>query len=511
VKDVCAGPAHNEPLARLNETDATDITTTTHICMCALKKRYLSAGADLCSSTIHICLFFLAAVIPLIINPFAADSWYLPKIQSVYGLLIIILGALSVRTLVLKQPLHYRPIPLAVPLALYAASAVVSTVFSAAPALSLWGDAFREESLFACLSYAALTFLFSQLASSERQLHGFLKGLLGAGALVSLYGMLNYAGYYPLQFDKALAARGPGVGSLTGNANFLGKFLVLVLPLFLACFFTAPQRQGRILFGAGFLMCTGGLLVSFTRATWLGAAVALAAMRLLAGREKLSQMGRPLLFLVCCCTAAAAVCWGLLSGEVKGKIAATVQERFRSAVVFHEGRGGAASRLFVWRRSLGLIKQRPLFGYGPDAHMVAMRAFNLEYCLRFNDWTRAENKEGKETIRFYNWTVLDRAHNNYLDMAISQGLFGLAAYLSVVVTFMVWLWRVLRTEADSAKKLFFCGIFAAFCGCLTNDLFVFSTVSVSPAFWSLMGITLAMKRLSVPGDRQPAAKKQFQP
>ncbi|MBW2183887.1 MAG: hypothetical protein JRF49_08485 [Deltaproteobacteria bacterium] len=102
---------------------------------------------------------------------------------------------------------------------------------------------------------------------------------------------------------------------------------------------------------------------------------------------------------------------------------------------------------------------------------------------------------GKEIIKFYNWTVIDRAHNNYLDIAIALGLIGLAAYMSIIITFLIWLWRTVKSEEDFFKRIIFCGIFASFCGCLVNDLFVFSIVSVSPTFWSLMGLTLAMKNI----------------
>jgi hypothetical protein len=80
-------------------------------------------------------------------------------------------------------------------------------------------------------------------------------------------------------------------------------------------------------------------------------------------------------------------------------------------------------------------------------------------------------------------------------MAIGQGLFGLAAYMSIIITFLVWLKKTINQERDIPKRIMFCGIFSAFCGYLVNDFFIFSVVSVSPTFWSLMGLTIAMKRI----------------
>jgi len=106
-----------------------------------------------------------------------------------------------------------------------------------------------------------------------------------------------------------------------------------------------------------------------------------------------------------------------------------------------------------------------------------MRKFNLEYSSRFN-----------------NWVVIDRAHNNYIDIALTQGIAGLLAYLSVITVFMCWLWRTIKKEKFYSIKIILTGVFAGFCGCLINDLFIFSNVSVSPLFWSLMGLALAIKR-----------------
>ena len=55
--------------------------------------------------------------------------------------------------------------------------------------------------------------------------------------------------------------------------------------------------------------------------------------------------------------------------------------------------------------------------------------------------------------------------------------------------------QTIRRETDAARKIFYCGILAAFGGYLLNDFFIFSAVSVTPTFFSLIGITLALQQL----------------
>jgi O-antigen ligase len=146
---------------------------------------------------------------------------------------------------------------------------------------------------------------------------------------------------------------------------------------------------------------------------------------------------------------------------------------------FDTQKGGVGGRLYLWEKGILLIKDRPVFGYGLDTHVRVLDKFNLEYARRFN-YTG----------------IIDRVHNNYLDLAIAEGLLGLTAYLIIIITFLVWLARTINAEADASRRLLYCGILSAACGYLLNDFFIFSVVSVSPAFWSLMGITISMKRLN---------------
>jgi O-antigen ligase len=147
-----------------------------------------------------------------------------------------------------------------------------------------------------------------------------------------------------------------------------------------------------------------------------------------------------------------------------------------------------------------MIKDRPLLGFGPDAQSKAMESFNLEYCFKFNNWS-VRKRGDREVIRFSGLTLLDRAHNNYLDVALSQGLVGLAAYLSIVITFLAWLTRRIKQEKNRCMNIICCGIFASFCGYLFNDFFIFSVVSVSPTFWSIMGLALALNRNEIKNYR----------
>lgn len=432
----------------------------------------------LTKKTIHICLVFLLAVVPLIVNPTAVDYWYKPKIDSVYALVIIIAGCIMLRCAKAKTGIPLTAGPLTLPLAVFACSAVVSTILSVDVAKSIWGDAWREEGLWTLISYVALTVAFSSLPESQQQIERLFKGLIAATALIACYGLMQYSGLNLTEHFIPLY-RCTGVGSTIGNPNFLGKFFVLTLPLFLTYVWAAASRRAAAGYAAGFLLALCALLLTFTRASWIGFGVSLLVFAGLAMRQHPIRFRHTLGFLSLTVLSAAVLLFIVCrAGNRSNDFLNEFSGKMRSAVDLRAG-SGSATRLFVWRETIAVILKKPLFGYGPDAHETALRSLNLRYSRAFNDWV-----------------IIDRAHNNYLDLAVAQGLFGLAAYLWIVAVFIKFLVNAVRTAPDRRDRLLYSGLLSGVCGYLVNDCFIFSTVSVSPTFWSLMGLGLAYHRLA---------------
>jgi len=430
---------------------------------------------------IAVGLFFLFAGVPLLINPFAFDYWYKPKIDSVYALLILLVTAAAVKILLLKRPVPVRNNPLLIPLAGYAISGILSTIFTISPQLSIPGDVFREEGIYTIIAYITLPVVFASLVESEKQLFALLRGLLISTALISLYAVIQYLGYNPTEhFIPALRGYENRPGSTIGNPNFLGKFLVLVMPLYVSWYCVSKNRREKILILGGLLVSFSALIINFTRASWFAFAFSILVLAFLLQKKIVWSRQKELLAIgvaLVCMLALWQIQSSIKKQSVSGKPTPTVTSRI--AKTFDLQKGGINGRMYLWGKALELIKERPLLGYGLDTHELAFRKFNLDYSRRFNVFG-----------------VIDRSHNNYLDMAIAQGLLGLSAYLWIMITFLILLIKTLTAEPDMTRTIWYCGVIASVAGYLLNDMFIFSVVSVSPTFWSLLGLTIAMKRLT---------------
>lgn len=450
----------------------------------------------LCKRAIAYCLFFQLAIVPLIINPFAYEWWYGPKMDSTYALVLLILAAAAVLKASGRLRIAMPPGPLCFFLFLYAVSAIISTCFSLDPGLSLRGDFIRHESLATLIVYCLLPLLFASLVCSRQQVQTLLSGLAVCAVIASGYAVIQYAGINPTGLKPFWGMKMlPGVkavGSTLGNANFLGKFLVLTTPLLAAYLFQAETWLKRFLMGLVLLLVMAALVATETRASWLGCVIAGTIFFFFiknTDRFKRNVFIASLAGIVVSGLVFLAIV-AMLSGRFQD-LQATIIRRTSEVVntVCGKTTTGTSARFFLWEKGLDQIAQRPWFGYGPDTHVLIMRKYNLEYNSRFDD-----NVE------------LDRVHNNYLDTALSQGLFGLFAYCGIMAAFLLWLWRAQNREKNTRARIFLCAIFSSYCGYLINDCFSFSVVSVSPTFWSLMGLAFALQRLYSGKESDPAVQ-----
>ena len=186
----------------------------------------------ICIKTIEWSLIFIIAVVPIIINPKAFDYWYRPKIESIYALLIISGVAWLIKAIFKDKSFLWESNPLTFPLLCYASAAALSTIFSIDMRRSFYGDPLRVEGLCTILTYVALVFLFINQVKTQDLAKKLFVGLIIGTTLVSLYGLVQYFGYNPTEhFFYKHFRRGPGIGSTIGNPNFLGKYLVLIIPI----------------------------------------------------------------------------------------------------------------------------------------------------------------------------------------------------------------------------------------------------------------------------------------
>src|SRR3954447_12387083 len=110
----------------------------------------------------------------------------------------------------------------------YAATTVLSAVWSPLPTVSLWGSYLRNEGAVATVSYVVLFLIVADRLRRRQQFERLVSVLLAAALPVCLYGIAQALRIDPMPWEHDITAR---VISTVGNALFLAGYLLLLVPL----------------------------------------------------------------------------------------------------------------------------------------------------------------------------------------------------------------------------------------------------------------------------------------
>jgi len=137
-----------------------------------------------------------------------------------------------------------------------------------------------------------------------------------------------------------------------------------------------------------------------------------------------------------------------------------------------------SSRGYIWSRSLPLLTDTLLLGYGADTYAMHFPQEDIVGKLKFLGSTHR---------------IVDKPHNIYLQTAINTGIPSLLALLALWGGYLLhslklfWNNDLQRWEAQTGVAI--AAAVAAYC---TTGLFNDSVVAVAPVFWVLLGIGISM-------------------
>jgi O-antigen ligase len=383
----------------------------------------------------------VALTLPIVFLPSAADTYILPRAS------IVIAGACLGLGLCLLIPNRAGLGNLRLPLAAAAAAALVAFAFSVSWPLSLAGAYTRYESLPMRLAYLGLFASAGLLIRTRTQRDAVAAAFVFGVSVASIEAVEQVFAHVTFRPDGNL-----------GNANLLAGLIAMAIPLAVdrarrATLFVGPWAASVVVMGAG-------LAVTTSRSGGLGAvAGCLVLLTLAVPRRLLVPVG-----------AASAV-------AVAAAVAFILVSPLRAL-----NDDPAALRLHLWQDGLRLLAARPLTGWGEDTTGLAFGRYL--------------------THNYAGLVQFDRVHSGPLDVAVTQGLVGLAALTWLLVVVARTAWRR-RDEPDVP------GLVAGLAGFTAWVFFNFDWAPATGAFWLLAGVLVSLPlpaghRVAVRGRAWPS-------
>jgi O-antigen ligase len=237
--------------------------------------------------------------------------------------------------------------------------------------------------------------------------------------------------FYSLFYFLFRAQPGERIAGFAGHYMTQAGMLLLFCAMALSLFFFLKDRT-RFLWGAGFVFGVFMITLTLTRSSWVGLAAAVIVILF---------FYRPVSLVVF------PVVLGLFFFLAPKNI------KDRALSIFDLKNMTNRMRIEYIKAGLGIIKDYPLLGTGPD---MALEVFqNPKYGL---------SEEAKRNVHL---------HNNILQIGAERGLFALGAWLVFIVWVFLSLFRLLRNK-DPTLRAFTVGALAVTTALFMAGLFEYN-------------------------------------
>lgn len=404
----------------------------------------------------------------------------------VYGLTVTISGLWVIRMISNKSLIFKRTI-LDIPLGLFLASQIISTILSMDLHTSIWGYYSRSNGgLLSVISYFILYYAFVSNFKKHDVLK-FLKAAVIAGGLASLYAIPEHFGVSPSCiiltgeatvncWVQEVQAR---VFGTIGQPNWLAAYLAMLIFPAIYFFITAKSKLAQAIY---FLLTTIYYLAftfTYSRGATLGLIAGFGVMGLATAfsswKSKDYIQLKLLSFITLTC-----IVLSLLFGSALTEFrllkdpAIPLRPGLTQSAGTQLENGGTESgkiRLIVWQGAINIFKAHPLFGSGVETFAYAYYLYRPNEHNLVSEWDFLYNK----------------AHNEYLNYLATTGAFGFLSYMAIILIFggfsIKYYVSSLKNKPLATDYLLLTTLLAGYISYLVQNFFLFSVVIIAVLFY----------------------------
>lgn len=354
---------------------------------------------------------------------------------------------------------------------------ILTFLFAKGSASLVGSPVLFEEWLLHSFAYFSLMFAGTMITDDRLR-----KGVLYAFAAVALF---HCAVAFPQSFGKTISycygsivyhLKTRAIYGFTTNCNFFAALCTMFTALSAGLFIFSGKGKKKWLFLALYVLCFYCLIATTARIAWLGAIgthclymisfIVMKAKKYDSEKLKKHVLNWGIII-------AAAVVLLIYFANFTSILSTGVEETVSD--VSNSGSSGSgfddfgSKRGYIWRFGFEAIPDNWLFGIGLN---------NYEECFHSNP----RYTEG-DYIAFL-------AHNEYLNVLVTQGVFAAINYMAFLVySCVIGVKTVINTENDERRTAawILLGMFAGYAAqALVNN----SVINVAPYFWITVGMTM---------------------
>lgn len=159
---------------------------------------------------------------------------------------------------------------------------------------------------------------------------------------------------------------------------------------------------------------------------------------------------------------------------VFGQKVSAADGKFELPVIPETGVGAGSGRIYIWEKTINLVMERPLFGYGLDT---------LMYNFPHNNIDARANLE-TETV------IVDKPHNMYVGVLYGTGIIGFIIFMLIII-FLTWMVLKELFTYKATPSCYVTVLAVAWVAFLFQSIFNDSLVGLTAPYWIIIGVFVA--------------------
>ena len=346
---------------------------------------------------------------------------------------------------------------------------IIATIFAINVKVSIFGLDGRYEGLLAIIYYFSLFFLSSMVEKEDKKI--IVNLIIITGVLQTIYAILqifevsfvNKLGHFegdyiftPEGIDKKKVIWATG---FSANPNFYGTYVILCLTSAIGMYIDEKNNNKRLLYIAAVAILFIGLLISNCMSCVLALACILIYLLVYLIKNKELKKIIPIIIIIISCTL-------VITYLGKTTLIKDTKQTGYEASQISQGNIDTTfgtNRMYIYKNTLKIIPKNMLNGTGIDNYAYAF--------------------DGKSLITEHKTIHYDKAHSEYLQILVTEGVFCLLTYLALYACISI---KGIKYSFKN-KKVFLILPLLAY---LIQATFNISVIEVAPIFFIILGLNV---------------------
>lgn len=391
------------------------------------------------------CFYGLFLLTPLLYYSANYELFEFNKMIFVYFLTSLI-ACFWLLTIIKEQAFRITRTPLDIPILLYLAANVVTTIISIDPHVSWFGYYSRfNGGLLSTIAYTVLFFAFTTFCAERKLILRLLLLSLASAIYVAGYAVLQRLGIDNNKWVQDVQAR---VFSTLGQPNWLAAYLAMLIPVSVVAFLQTKVTNIKLIHLGVCILYYIAFTFTYSRGGTLGLFAGLAVLSLTVliplykpnRKSGIHALARDAMILLGVIVLSFVLFGNALwrDSSFKGVVTKKYPPAVKQAGGTALERGGSETgqiRLIVWQGAWDIFKQSPIFGTGVETFAYSYYQFRPATHNHTSEWDFIYNK----------------AHNEYLNELATKGLVGFIPYLLLIGGFLWTCTRYLLKTTNEAN------------------------------------------------------------